>query len=261
MSDSPAEFVVLVDDDGTPIGTADKSVIHDGDTPLHLAFSCHVVGPDDRILITRRSSEKRTWPGVWSNACCGHPRPGETLRQAVTRHLRDELGLQPSPQVVGMMPGAEYGPAKCWPIERFAELAARLTRSGCQVWIFGSAKEQQVGARIAAAGGTGAVNLCGRTRLEDAVDLLALAPVAVTNDSGLMHVAAAVGKPVVAIFGPTREYETAPLPRAGGRTEVVLHSVWCRPCMLRECPIDHRCMTRITPAAVLEAADRLRAAS
>ena len=72
-----------------------------------------------------------------------------------------------------------------------------------------------------------------------------------------MHVAAAVGAPVAAVFGPTREDETAPLPRAGGRTEVLTHQVWCRPCMLRECPIDHRCMTRISPERVYATVDTL----
>jgi heptosyltransferase-2 len=162
-----------------------------------------------------------------------------------------ELGLQPSPQVVGMMPGAEYGPAKCWPIERFAELAARLTRSGCQVWIFGSAKEQQVGARIAAAGGTGAVNLCGRTRLEDAVDLLALAPVAVTNDSGLMHVAAAVGTHVVALYGSSSPRYTPPLT---SRASILYLALYCSPCFARECPLGHfRCMLDMGVDAVYDA--------
>jgi isopentenyl-diphosphate delta-isomerase len=88
------EQVVLVADDGTPIGTADKSVIHDGDTPLHLAFSCHVFRPDGRVLLTRRALGKVAFPGVWTNAFCGHPAPGEEVPDAVRRRAARELGLE-----------------------------------------------------------------------------------------------------------------------------------------------------------------------
>lgn len=87
------EQVVLLDPAGRPTGTAPKASVHHRTTPYHLAFSVHVVGPDDRVLLSRRALTKRTWPGAWSNACCGHPRPGETLRTAVARRLREELGM------------------------------------------------------------------------------------------------------------------------------------------------------------------------
>jgi len=103
------------------------------------------------------------------------------------------------------------------------------------------------------------IDVAGHTTLEGLAGIFSLAHVCVSNDSGAMHLAAAIGTPVVAVFGPTRERETAPLASAGGRTEVLTHPVWCRPCMLRECPIDHRCMTRITPARVYTAVEMLMA--
>jgi len=91
--ESGPEFVVLLAEDGTPIGTADKSVVHGADTPLHLAFSCHIVGGDGRFLLTRRALGKQAFPGVWTNAVCGHPAPGEPMEDAVRRRARFELRL------------------------------------------------------------------------------------------------------------------------------------------------------------------------
>ncbi len=87
------EMVVLLDESGRPVGLADKSEVHTTTTALHLAFSCHVFGPDGRVLVTRRSLHKRTWPGVWTNSFCGHPGPDEPMVEAVRRRGLDELGL------------------------------------------------------------------------------------------------------------------------------------------------------------------------
>jgi heptosyltransferase-2 len=185
------------------------------------------------------------------------PEPRLVVDTANQRRLLEDFGLAPVPPVVGMMPGAEYGPAKCWPIERYGELAARLTGAGRQVWIFGSAKDEPAGAAIAAACTQGVVNLCGRTRLEDVVDLLALAPVAVTNDSGLMHVAAAVGTHVVALYGSSSPRYTPPLTR---RATVLYRGIYCSPCFERECPLGHfRCMLEMEVGDVLAAVEKAEA--
>jgi heptosyltransferase-2 len=161
-----------------------------------------------------------------------------------------------------LAPGAAYGTAKRWIPTHVAKLAGELVRGrGVTCALVGSRGDRATTAATLALmdpdARAHAVDLAGETTLAALVGLCAMADVCVSNDSGAMHVAAAVGAPVVAIFGPTREYETRPLASARGRTEVLTHPVWCRPCMLRECPIDHRCMTRITPQRVYTAVDTL----
>jgi heptosyltransferase-2 len=180
--------------------------------------------------------------------------PAEPPRLAVRTdaELFARLGLEGNAGVVALMPGAEYGSAKQWPAERFAELAARLASEGRHVWVLGSAKEQRLGERIAAADGTGRVrNLCGATRLDEAIDLLAAARVAVTNDSGLMHAAAAAGAHVVAIYGSSSPSFTPPLT---DRKTILYRSLECSPCFARTCPLGHlRCLLEISVDSVHEA--------
>jgi len=101
------ELVVLVEEDGTPCGTADKASVHGARTPLHLAFSCHLFDSAGRVLLTRRALGKRTWPGVWSNSFCGHPAPGESLELAIARRAERELGIRVS-SIEAVLPDFRY---------------------------------------------------------------------------------------------------------------------------------------------------------
>ncbi|HMM83202.1 MAG TPA: isopentenyl-diphosphate Delta-isomerase [Terrimesophilobacter sp.] len=106
MSAEP-ELVILVDEDGTPTGSFEKFAVHTADTPLHLAFSCHVYNEAGQVLVTRRALGKLTWPGVWTNSFCGHPAPGESLEDALSRRARLELGITIS-NVTSLLPGFRY---------------------------------------------------------------------------------------------------------------------------------------------------------
>lgn len=171
------------------------------------------------------------------------PRPHLTLDKDNQAMLMDINRLHLTKPVVALLPGAEYGSAKRWPIERFAELAGKLVAAGRQVWVFGSAKEHGLGEAIVKYAVDGVTNLCGSTKLVDAVDLLALAECAVTNDSGLMHMAAAVGTRLVAIYGSSSPDYTPPLT---DRADVVYLRLECSPCFKRECPLGHlNCLKRI----------------
>ncbi len=153
---------------------------------------------------------------------------------------------------IGLNPGAFYGTAKRWLPARYAEVGDRLARrTGARVAILGGAAERELGARIAGAMTSSPRVLCGQTTLPELVGVLSRLRLLVTNDSGPMHVAAALGLPLVAVFGPTDWRETAPV---GERHTLVREPVECAPCLLRECPIDHRCMRRI-------GADRVAAAA
>jgi heptosyltransferase-2 len=148
-----------------------------------------------------------------------------------------------------------YGTAKRWLPDYFAALVTTLVRDrGMHAVLLGGPADRETTAwvrrSVSAAQQPFVADLAGETTLATLAGTLRLAAACASNDSGAMHVAAAAGVPLAAIFGPTREYETAPLPAANGRVDVLINPVWCRPCMLRECPIDHRCMKGLEPAYV-----------
>jgi heptosyltransferase II len=148
--------------------------------------------------------------------------------------------------------GASYGSAKCWPPDRFADFVNRFRlHTDADVILFGTAAEQQVSDAIAAGINGPSISLIGKTTTADLPALLSRCQLFVGNDSGAMHVAAAVGLPVVAVFGPTDPHGTAPIT---SRCTIVQDKPYCSPCFLRRCPIDHRCMTRVEPEAVDAAA-------
>ncbi len=168
--------------------------------------------------------------------------------------LRAAHGLSEGAPLAALMPGAEYGPAKRWPAARYGNLAAELVSHGADVVVLGSAKEKAIGDEVAAQARSARVrNLCGATSLVAAVDLLAAADVAVSNDSGLLHVAAAAGAPVVAVYGSSSPRFTPPLTAAA---EAVSLNLDCSPCFARECPLGHmRCLNDLSVATVLKAAE------
>ena len=189
--------------------------------------------------------------GIPSGPLVADIRVDDEHRAAADRLLRDR-GWDGRP-LVGVAPGAAYGRAKRWPPERMGTLAARLAHeAGASVVMVGAGEDRatvDVVARTARAAGASVgdiIDLAGATDLPTLAGVLSRCRAFVSNDSGAMHLAAAVDVPVIGIFGPTREWATSPLP--GPRAldpAIVRTNVWCRPCMLRTCPIDHRCMTGI----------------
>ena len=165
------------------------------------------------------------------------------------------LGLDTTDPVAVLCPGAEFGPAKRWPAAHFAALAAKFLADGLQVWIVGSPNDKPVAAEIvtsAGAGGPTVRDLTGRTDLGTAIDLLSLATIVVSNDSGLMHAAAAVGVPLVALFGSSSPAFTPPM---SGRAQIARIDIACSPCFRRECPLGHfKCMRDLAPSAVYDLA-------
>jgi heptosyltransferase-2 len=216
------------------------------------------------ILTDARKLDRERLPQMAQRyAALGLPR-GEALRQPLPalglrvdeterRALLARLGLDRGRPAAALAPGAEYGPAKRWPARYFGELAQGLAARGCAVWLIGSQYDRQIGADIERHSGGVCRNLCGETTLAEAIDLLASASLVVSNDSGLMHVAAALGKPLIALYGSSSPGFTPPL---SSNARVLKLDLPCSPCFRRECPLGHfNCMMQLTPDRVLGAID------
>ena len=182
------------------------------------------------------------------------PQPQLTHDAAREAATLAALGLAGAHQPIVFCPGAEYGPAKRWPAAYYAELARALGARGHAIWLLGSAKDAPVADEIAATSAGAAASLCGHTTLGQALDLIGAAKLVVTNDSGLMHVAAALGRPLIALYGSSSPDYTPPL---SDKAAIIWRKPECSPCFKRECPLGHfRCMMELTPDSVLETATR-----
>ena len=181
--------------------------------------------------------------------------PESAIEEA--RSLLRARGWDESRRLLVVAPGAAYGTAKRWLPRHFAALISRAIReTGVHVVLVGAPADAVSASLVlestSAAEREAIVDLTGATTLQALAGVMSVAAACVSNDSGAMHLAGAVGTPLAAVFGPTREKETAPLTRHGGRSAVLINHVWCRPCMLRECPFEHQCMTGLKPARVFE---------
>ena len=185
--------------------------------------------------------------------------PAIHVTEAEVSAIRTRFGAAAGKTLLGLNPGAEYGPAKRWPEERFVEAARRLTaQTDCHWWIFGGPGDVPVAERIAVAIGQGrAQTLAGKTSLRELCAAMKACSVVLTNDTGPMHVAAAVGTPVVVPFGSTSPELTGPGWPAGHGHELIYGQAPCAPCFRRTCPIDFRCMMSVDVDQAVNAALRL----
>ena len=184
--------------------------------------------------------------------------PKITSTVALQNQTLAELGMTRPERIVAFCPGAEYGPAKRWPAAHFAALAQKLAERDCTIWLFGSPKDHAVAEEISQLAPGLCHNLCGATSLAQAIDLLAMAELVVCNDSGLMHVAAALDRPLVTLYGSSSPGFTPPL---SDQADILSLKLDCSPCFKRECPLGHLdCLNKLTPEYVLAAVQKRMAA-
>lgn len=187
--------------------------------------------------------------------------PTPSLKVDLTNQFQliQDLKLSSDKPVIGLCPGAEFGPAKCWPASHYAKATEALIQRGYQVWLFGSDKDlatsTEIQNKLTPESQKDCHILAGKTRLIDAVDLIAYCETIITNDSGLMHIAAAVGCNIVAVYGSTSPHYTPPLTE---KVEIVKNNLDCQPCFKRQCPLGHLdCLTKLDSEKVIEAVDKL----
>ncbi len=162
------------------------------------------------------------------------------------------LHLNTDKPIIALCPGAEYGPAKRWPEQHFATLAKKCYQAGLAVWLFGSKKDEPIAQTINQLCDNICIDLCGKTTLDQAIDLIALTQLVVCNDSGLMHVAAALDRPIIALYGSSSPDFTPPL---SDKAKVLNLHLDCSPCFERTCPFGHTdCLNKLQPEEVWEAA-------
>src|SRR6185503_198496 len=188
-----------------------------------------------------------------SNTVCEHePDIGLELTESKgedARKLLFQSGLTNESSIIAICPGSINSRAKRWPAERFAKLGDELIEQGKQVLLIGSKDEEDVTAAVTSRMRNSPVVLTGKTTLDQLIGILSISDLVVTNDTGPAHIAASLGRPTLVIFGPTNPLTTRPF---SSQAEILRHPPDCAPCMLRDCPIDHRCMTAITVEEVLE---------
>ncbi|PHS72432.1 MAG: lipopolysaccharide heptosyltransferase II [Cycloclasticus sp.] len=179
------------------------------------------------------------------------PQPRLVIDPSSVDAAKEKFGIyQTSSKILGLCPGAEYGPAKRWPEEHYADVAKQAITKGWQVFLFGSNKDEQVTKKINALANNHCRDFAGKTNLTEALDLMSLCDQVVSNDSGLMHVSAALNIKTIALYGSSDPNFTPPLhPEA----EVVSLGLPCSPCFKRECPLEHLdCLKKITPNSVIK---------
>jgi heptosyltransferase-2 len=177
------------------------------------------------------------WPRLLSNT---------TQQQHALQKFKLQTNIAP---ILALCPGAAFGPAKCWPAEYYAKVAQSQIAAGWQVWLFGSDNDQKINNEIMRLTNNQCINLNGKTQLAEAVDLIAQVSMVVTNDSGLMHLAAAVDKPILAIYGATNPKIAPPL---SNKAKIFYLNLPCQPCGKRQCPLTHlNCLNHLSPDLII----------
>ena len=221
-----------------------------GESRYGLVNRRHVLDKTALPQMAERFAQLAETPGTPLPRPLPLPRLTSTPKQQATTNAA--LGLNAPSRIAVFCPGAEYGQAKRWPARHFAALAEELSTLGYTIWLLGSNKDRATGDEIVAlaAPGMPIVNFCGTTSLDQAIDLIAQSAFVVCNDSGLMHVAAALERPLIALYGSSSPTFTPPL---SARARIVSLNLPCSPCFKRDCPLGHLdCLNGITPQHVLK---------